>query len=168
VEADWLGDGRRIVLAGRDDKGTSRVYLLGFEDGRLQPLIDDASLPENAATLDGRHFFGSVRGRWFLFSADVGERRAVPHLQPDDNPLQWTADGRFLFVRRGGPSGPVPVEVDRIDVATGARTPWLKLAPRDQVGLLRVHPVHLVAGGGGYCYSYLRQRSDIYLVEGLR
>jgi eukaryotic-like serine/threonine-protein kinase len=168
VEADWLGDGRRIVLAGRDDKGISRLYLLDVQEGHLRPLTDEVSLPENAVTLDGRHFLGSVQGQWFLFSADGGERRAVPHLRPDDNPLQWTADGRFLFVRRGGPSGPVPVEVDRIEVATGLRIPWLKLAPRDPVGLLRVHPVRLLPDGGGYCYTYLRLRSDLYLVEGLR
>ena len=168
LEASWLGDGRRVILTGRDDSGKSRLYVVEVEEGRLRPLMDDVTLPEGAVTLDRRHFFGSVQGRWFLFSADGGERRPVPHLQPDDNPLQWTADGRYLFVRRGGPTGPVPVEVDRIEVASGARAPWLKLSPRDPVGLLRVHPVHLLPGGSGYCYSYQRQRSDLYLVEGLR
>jgi dipeptidyl aminopeptidase/acylaminoacyl peptidase len=168
VEADWLGDGSGIVLSGRQAGGATRVYLLDVESGRLRPLLGDVTLPENAVTHDGRHFLGSDQGRWFLYAADGGEPRPLPHLEPEDTPLQWSADGRAVFVRRGGRNDAPPIAIERIDVATGKRTPWQTLVPRDPVGIIRVHPVLLQPDGSAYCYTYQRLRSDIYLVDGLR
>jgi Tol biopolymer transport system component len=168
LEADWLGDGRGIVVSGRDAAGATHVYLLDVENGALRPLLGDVTLPENAVTLDGRHFIGSDHGRWLLYSTDGGEPRPLPHLRPDDTPLQWSPDGRAIFVRRGGRNDAPPIAIERIDAATGQRTPWQTIVPRDPVGTIRLQPVLLRADGSAYCYTYQRLRSDIYLASGLR
>jgi hypothetical protein len=168
VEADWLGDGSGIVISGRDAAGATRVYILDLASGALRPLLGEVTLPENAVTGDGRHFLGSEQGQWFLYAAGDGARRPLPHLRPDDTPLQWSPDGRAIFVRRGGRNDPPPIAIERIDAATGQRSPVHMLAPRDPVGTIRLQPVLLQPDGSAYCYTYQRLRSDICLATGLR
>jgi hypothetical protein len=168
VEADWLGDGSGIVISGRDAAGATRVYILDLASGALRPLLGEVTLPENAVTGDGRHFLGSEQGQWFLYAAGDGARRPLPHLRPDDAPLQWSPDGRAIFVRRGGRNDPPPIAIERIDAATGQRSPVHMLAPRDPVGTIRLQPVLLQPDGSAYCSTYQRLRSDIYLATGLR
>jgi Tol biopolymer transport system component len=166
VEADWLADGQRVVLAGREHDATSRLYVLDVGAGTLRRVSDEAvSLPENAAGPDGHSAFVRVGGRSVLFPLDGGEPRPIHHLAADDSPLQLSPDGRFAYVRRGPQ---VPAEIDRVDLASGARTHWRTLSPRDPVGVMRVEPVVLLPEGRSYCYSYTRVLSDLFLVEGLR
>jgi hypothetical protein len=163
AEADWQADGSAIVLQGRTPEGEGGVYVLDLATGVLR-LIGPGILPENAVMADGRSA-AVFHQRWVLQPLDGGEPRPVPHLGPDDYPLQFTPDGRFAFVRRGGLA---TAEIERLEITTGTRTPWKTLRPRDPVGVVSVQPVILQPDGRGYCYSYTRVLSDLYLVEGLR
>ena len=55
-----------------------------------------------------------------------------------------------------------------MDVRTGQRTPWKKLAPADLAGVHDLFRVDMTPDGSYYVYSYQRDLSDLYLVEGLR
>ena len=89
---------------------------------------------------------------------------ALPFLSADDEPLQWTADGRTLYVRR---TGGWPPTVDRIDVATGRRTPWKTIQPADPVGVDGIFRILITPDGSTYCHDYLRILSELFVVEGL-
>ena len=98
---------------------------------------------------------------------DGGETRPVPGAAEGDLPVQWSADGRSLYVR-----SPVelysPARVFRLDLKTGKRTLWKELFPEDSAGVVGTDVVRLTPDGKWYAYSYLRVLSDLYLVEGLR
>jgi eukaryotic-like serine/threonine-protein kinase len=166
VEADWLADGRRIVLEAYEGDGVGRLYVLDVESGALRRLTDEpVSLPDNAAMPDGKSVILRLSsGRFVFFPVDGGEPRPIPHLAADDYPLQLSTDGRFLYVRHGLLKS---AEIDRMELATGARRPWKTLSPRDPVGIARVRPVLLQPDGESYCYSYVRLMGDLFLVDGV-
>jgi hypothetical protein len=78
--------------------------------------------------------------------------------------------GRFLFVREQG-LGTRSIDravVVRVDTRTAARQPWLDLQPADRVGVGWVGLVRLSADAQSYVYTYGRDLSNLFLVEGLR
>ncbi len=58
--------------------------------------------------------------------------------------------GGRLFVQS---RAALPARVERVDVATGERQPWLELTPPDPAGVQSIGPVHLSADGKAYVYS---------------
>ena len=80
-------------------------------------------------------------------------------------PIRWTSDGRSVFVQRGQD---VPLRVDRIDVATGARRLWKELPPLDPAGVMVGGPIRLSADGEAYVYSYRRVLDDLMVATGAR
>jgi hypothetical protein len=163
---DWLPDARRIVFSARDEGGAVRGYVQDIEDGALRPLTPPGvDIRLDAATPDGKYVTAWMGGRHLLFPVAGGEPRPTAYLTPDDSTVQWSADGRFLYVRTGGAA---PAQLDRIDMKTGSRKAWKTLMPRDPSGIERVYPIVITPDGRAYCYSYARTLNDLYLVEGLR
>ena len=127
-------------------------------------------------TPDGRFVIGSSGGRHFLFPIAGGDPRPLPYLSADDSPIQWSADGRFLYVVRAASSPDRAAEVytttearvDRVDTVTGNRTLWKTLKPSDPIGLETVNQVVMNRDATAYCYGYLRSLSDLFIVNGLR
>ncbi|MBK9088822.1 MAG: serine/threonine protein kinase [Holophagales bacterium] len=91
--------------------------------------------------------------------------RPLP-LESAGTPCQWSADGRSLFLReRGG----IPVRVTRYEIATGARTDWLRLGPEDATDVIGIDDVALSRDGRAYAYDAGEIRdSSLFVVSGLR
>jgi hypothetical protein len=169
VQGAWLPDGKRIVFTAIEGARAARGYVQDVETGQMRPITPEgAHMPEKAATPDGTSVLVLLEDKWFLYSIDGGQPRPIPVLGISDNPLQWSADGRFLYVarRRGGFVPPVAIE--RLDVTTGRREPWKTLVPSDPVGVELLDPPVISPDGRGYCYSYARRHQELYVVEGLK
>ena len=78
--------------------------------------------------------------------------------------VQWTPDARFLYVRN---LTGVPARVSRLERETGRREFWKELMP-DSAGLLAIFGSYFSADGRSYAYTYARNLSDLYLVEGVK
>ena len=70
-----------------------------------------------------------------------------------------------IFVSRGDE---MPRTVHKLNLATGKRALWRVLAPADPVGVIGIYGIQISADEQSYCYTYGRNISDLYLVEGLR
>ena len=79
--------------------------------------------------------------------------------------MQWSADGKSLYIYR---PGEFPAKVNRLDLATGKRTPWRSLAPADPAGVSQIGPIIMTPDASSYIYGYHRTLSDLYLVVGLK
>ena len=55
-----------------------------------------------------------------------------------------------------------------MEVATGRRERWKELRPADSAGVVSVGGIHVTPDGRYYVYTYPRDLSDLYLVEGLK
>lgn len=77
-------------------------------------------------------------------------------------PVAWDPSGRSLLVRRRQAGLPAPL--DRVDLKSGAHTPWKTLAPRDPVGVRELGYVAVSRDGRSLAYSFSRRLSELYLV----
>jgi len=167
----WLRDGKRVVFTALEEDRAARVYVQDVESGSMRPITPEGVfMPEKAATPDDNSVLVLQQGRWLVYPLDGGESRPLSALGASDAPLQWSADGRFLYIASEQPSeGVVPsMSIERLDVHTGHREPWKTLVPFDPVGVERLDSVVISPDGRGYCYSYARRFQELYAVEGLK
>ena len=94
-----------------------------------------------------------------------GPTKTVPGFIAGEQPIQWSADGKSLYVYR---PGEFPAKVEQLDLATGKRTLWRSLAPADPAGVSQIGPIIMTPDASSYIYGYHRTLSDLYLVVGLK
>ena len=92
-----------------------------------------------------------------------GEPVPIPGSRPGDLPIQWSHDGAIYVFRPDR----LCIAINRIDLTTGARTPWHVLRPSDPAGIMDIQPIFMTRDGNHYAYAYRRFISDLYIVEGL-
>jgi Tol biopolymer transport system component len=165
--ADWLPDGKRVLLAASEPGRGVRLYLRDIEGGRPKAITPEGySNFQGAISPDGKVV--AVRGpdqRRYLYPLEGGEPTAIPGLTDQDTPYCWSGDGRFLYVAQ---RRELPRKVDRVEVATGHRERWKELKPADSAGVVSVGGIHVSPDGRYYVYTYPRNLSDLYLVENLK
>jgi len=100
-----------------------------------------------------------------LYPVDGGTARDISGFVVGDLPIQWSPDGRSLYVLR---RGELPARVFRLDPSTGRRDLWKEFVPSDPDGIVDINPILITPDGNSYVYSYRRALSDLYLVDGLK
>ncbi len=165
----WFPDGKRILVAGSEPGHSTRLYVRDLEGGKLQPVT-----PENIETSVGEDIL-SPDGKWIsaaeagqnarLYPVEGGAPRPISGIAEGDVPIQWTADGRSLYVRR---LDEMPARVFRLDLQTGRRELWKQIMPADRTGVVKISGILPTPDGRAYGYSYMRILSELYEVEGLK
>jgi Tol biopolymer transport system component len=166
----WFPDSRRVVFTAQENGAPSRVYAQDIDGGEPRPVGPPGiRLPTLAP--DGRIIAALGPDRqMILFSIDGGAPRPSRGLESGDEPIRWSSDGASLFVTRYiGRS----TEVHQLELSTGHRKLLWKLAAQDPAGAFPPgfgtgHGVRLTPDGKAYAYSYMRNLSELYLVDGLK
>jgi Tol biopolymer transport system component len=163
----FTADGQRLIFGGLQPGHGIRAYVCDL-DGR-SPF---AFTPENvngpvAMSPDGRRVaLVGPNGKPTVYSFDGNEARELPATEKGDLPVQWSADGKSIYLRR---QGELPAKVDRYDLATGKRTLWKEIMPADRAGVIAIGEFQMTPDASAYVYSCARiTSSDLYLVEGLK
>jgi hypothetical protein len=115
-------------------------------DGKLVTLLDG----------DGKVFLCPVSG---------GAMKPVANLDAGEFPIQWSAEGRFLYTHRGGE---LPAKIWRYELATGRKELFKELSPADPAGVTSIEAIEVTPDGRSYAYNYAHNLSDLYIVDGLR
>ena len=165
--ASWLPDSKGIVFSAKQEGHGARIYL--------QKSITDQAVPISPEGIDPLLMVLSpdgaqvatvgADGLGYLYSLTGGPAKTVPGFMPGEQPLQWSADGKSLYLYR---PGEFPAKVTRLDLATGKRTLWRSLAPADPAGVSQIGPIVMTPDASSYIYGYHRTLSDLYLVVGLK
>jgi hypothetical protein len=167
----WLGDSKRIVFTGVGRAGKPGGYIQEIPAGLPRPITPDGvELAGKAAVRDDHSVLGRVGATWKLFPIEGGDGQPVPALRPEDLPLQWSHDGKYVYtVDNVKVPRPPAVDVFRVELATGVRVLWKTLTPSDPVGVEDLREtVAITPDAQSYCYSYSRRLGDLFVVDGLR
>ena len=71
---------------------------------------------------------------------DGGEPQYLPMLTADDRPLNWSADGKAIFLERAVPDKRWATSIVRYDLATSQITPVRQIEPSDLAGIAGTGP----------------------------
>ena len=165
--ARWLPDSQGIVFTAKQEGHGARIYLQKSITGPATPVSPEGIDPLVIALApDGSQVAGvGSDGLAYLYSLAGGPTKTVPGFLPGEQPIEWSADGKSLYVYR---PGEFPAKVYELDVTTGKRTLWRSLAPADPAGVSQIGPIVMTPDGSSYIYGYHRTLSELYLVEGLK
>jgi hypothetical protein len=169
--AAWFPDRKRIAVITAEARARRRLFVWDIETSAPPRALSEGELDSPVVSPDGRTVVVSVAGTGLLqCPVDGGPGQPVRGCAAQDEPLRWTSDGRWMFVRRVPASVPntMRVWIDRIDMVTGKREPWRELTPTDPAGVCAIGAVHLTPDGKSYVYAFYATLGDLYLAEGLR
>ncbi|HKW50384.1 MAG TPA: WD40 repeat domain-containing serine/threonine protein kinase [Candidatus Eisenbacteria bacterium] len=165
--AAWLPDGKRICAAAREGEGGLRLYEIDVETGAYRAFSEEGiSAYEMTITSDGRH--AGTRGpdgKYALYPLEGGATRPVNGLEPLERPIDWSEDGKALYVFM---RGILPAPVVRVDLETGERTVVREIAPSDPTGVGGITAIRMTRDASAFAYSYPQALGDLYVIEGLR
>jgi eukaryotic-like serine/threonine-protein kinase len=162
--AQWLPDGKRLLLTGNEVGKPSRNYLQDAAGGAPTPVT-----PEGVAGylwLDDKSIFvPRDNSTWTLYPIDGGQPRDLKVQIPIRATRIFARSGRYIF---GALRQEIPLKVYRFDLETGEKQLWKELAPTDRAGVYNLGQLSLTPDARWYVYSYVRDLSDLYIVEGLK
>ena len=126
-------------------------YAWNLDGGSPRPISAEGSYEGLAVSPDGQ-WVATGGERLILHPVAGGEARVVPGAS-GGVVRQWSADGRWLFVRRPSPDT-LLIPVDLVDVRHG-RAPTLEGArPPERAGVWQMGGVKPTPDGTGYVYNY--------------
>src|SRR5271170_2767998 len=165
--ARWFPDATRILFSGTEAHHGVRLYVQDVATNKIDPISPEGTNGLSFAMSPDGRFVAAVGPdeKGYLFPVPSGEAKPIPGLLPGEAPVGWSADGRSLYIYRGGE---LPAKIYRLDIASGNRTLWKQLMPPDPAGVEYVGPILPSSDGTAYAYGYRRLLSDLYLVEGLK
>jgi Tol biopolymer transport system component len=163
----FFPDGRRVLFSGNVAGRGTRLWVQDLAGGPPRPVSPEGvrGYPITVSP-DGKFVCspGQDRRPW-LYPVDGGQPVLVAGLAAGEAVTQWSPDGRFLYARD---IGSLPARIFRIERATGRRELWKELMPSDPAGVLAIFGAQASADGRSYAYTYARDLSDLFLVEGVR
>jgi serine/threonine protein kinase len=165
--ARWLPDGRRFIFSGKEPGHAARIYLQNSSEEKPVPISPEGIDPlVLVLSPDGQQVVGvGPDEKAYFYPVAGGEPKAVPGIEVGEQPIQWSDDGKSIYLYK---PGDLPAKVYRLDLSTGHKTLWKDLIPSDSAGVSRIGPILITPDGKSCLYGYHRILSDLYLVEGLK
>jgi hypothetical protein len=165
--AFFFPDGRRIGIAAEEKNRPVRSYVQDLDGGSPRPFGEEG-MRATLVSPDGNEIAGSTSEGHFRYPASAGgPGRPIAGTEPDDFLVQWSADGKSLFVRGAEDR---PLTLYRVDLASGKRERWKELAPPESAGFLQYgegpRSVRVTPDGRFYVYTYWSRLGVLSVLEG--
>jgi WD40 repeat protein len=167
ASVSWFPDSKRIVFVGAPSGRQPRSYSLELAGDQMKPLTPEGIFGKLLSP-DGKFLAaGGSDGKFSIYPVDGGEPAPLPGLLEGEIPVQWSADGRSIYLQEK--SG-WPRRFFRLETATGKRELWKEIMPSERAGINIDGPLNLRFSSDGKSYAYSVQRflSQLFLVQGLK
>jgi eukaryotic-like serine/threonine-protein kinase len=163
----WTPDSQHIIFSGNEPGHSSRFYVQDAKGGAVHPVSPEgfSSKINLPVSHDGKQFvaLNQNTNAWNLCQVEDGKCAPLRGGEEDDSPLQWSADGKYIYVALQQPVS----SIWRIELNTGHRQLWKRVTPGDPVGALEVIPSSITPDGKSFATQYDRSLDQLYIVEGL-
>jgi hypothetical protein len=166
--ARFLPDGKQLIAWGIEAGHGGRDYLVEVSSGDSKPLTPEG-FAGIAISPDGKSV--AVRGpddkRGIWSPLEGGSFHPLPGVEGNYSILGWTQDGQSVYVSpiRSAPKSSI---ISRVNLQTGKMEPWKTLGEEKGTGGANIVTPHLSDDASAYAYMYVQNRSEAYVVTGLR
>jgi eukaryotic-like serine/threonine-protein kinase len=163
--ARFLSNGQKVLFVGKEEDSDLRSYLQNISGGEPAPITPKRTW---GMTISPDEAWVAATGPdrvISLWPIGGGDSRQVKGSLPDDRPVAWSQDGKWLWTFH---RGEIPAQVFRVNIETGQRQHWKTLVPPDTSGVYSVIEIRVTPTGHAYAYSYTRLLSQLYMTSGLR
>ena len=168
--AHLLSDGQQVATT-LTTKGGDHWVLLDRKGGAPRVLTSEglglfyAGL--NPISPDGSRLIVSGNSKeWFIQPMDGGRPTPIQGMLPGERVIGWSADGAAIHLRPE--LSVLPVTLTRLELRTAARKQLMAFTPPDPAGHLQTRGVFINPEAKAFAFTYDKQLSELYLVEGLR
>jgi len=159
----FFPDSRSLLVCGNEHGRPPRCYRSPLDASSLEPVTPD-SVPGGLLRPDGHAVAVGRSDGWWVYPLSGGTQRRVPGLD-GGVVARWSPDGAALWVQSA--TGPNP-RFDRVDVATGRRTPLLTIETPSDVPVFAIFSISLADDPQVYAYSAWSYSSQLFTVQGVR
>ena len=184
----FFSDGKRIAISARGPDGKLHLYT---QDVTVSPVsgglggLNEAAQPQEGAeprqlgdeevfavappSPDGRHLAAwTPKGEPVLVEVESGAMQPLGGLEWGDKPVQWTSDGRALWVARDARAPSMGWELFRLALSTKKLTHVSHVGPADTVGVQMMREGFITPDGNTYVFDLHQTLDELYVIEGLR
>jgi DNA-binding winged helix-turn-helix (wHTH) protein/WD40 repeat protein len=162
--ATFMPDGKTFLFEGKEPGHARRNWAQSVAGAEPVPITPEGAVGHQVSP-DGKLLVAAdSERRFWLYPIGGGQPRALPGIEPGEDPIRWSGDGKYLFIA----NNEIPASVYRLEILTSRRRLVYKLVPKDAAGLWNIGPVLTTPDGKSYVYSEYRILSDLYLANGLR
>lgn len=174
--ARYFPDGRRLLALGAEVAGSRdasmplRLWTVEPGVGRPRALTEPGMVRHAAISpVDQAVAYLSADGRLLLAGLDPSSPvRELAGPREPLAPIQWSADGRWLYVQHLG-STPLPARVSKIDTKNGnALQPWRQFKPADPAGVDSITRILISPDARFMVATFRRVLSELFVASGLR
>ena len=161
----WLPDQQHVVVSASVASKTVRGYVVDLQTAAARAFTPEGVRLSPAVSPDGRFVAGAgADGHTYLFPVDGGPARSI-EAKANERVLSWASDQKSVYVAATGETG---TTIYRVDIATGQRKLFRAISPLDKTGVTYIAPGYITPDGRYYAYSYNRQISELFVVDGLK
>jgi eukaryotic-like serine/threonine-protein kinase len=165
LSAAFFPDGKRLFLCGKQHGHAPRCYTRTLTNRTLTPVTPEG-VTLGMLSPDGRQVVGlSAESGVTVYSLDGRPPRPVRGIDPGETVIRFSPDSRGLWVGR---MRELPVRVERLDLATGARSAVVSLMPPPQIGLLMVNVASIADDPRAHVYVVNVRQSRVFELKGMR
>jgi hypothetical protein len=143
-----------------------RCFVDSLPRGSITPVTPPGT-SKGWLSPDGSRVLAAAGDSFEIYPTSGGAPRPALGLRTRDLPVRWSPDGREIWVW-SDPAAITPMRVDRVNPATGARSPLLSIVPGDLAGVRQVAELALADDPHVYAYAEFLYTSRLYTVEGVR
>jgi sugar lactone lactonase YvrE/predicted Ser/Thr protein kinase len=165
--AHWFPDGKRILFSGNEPQKGEQLYVYDLASSKSQPITPEGVNGNSFAISPDSQSAAAIGPdqRGYLYPLGGGEARVISGLNPGEQPITFSTDGKSLYIYQ---PGELPAQVYRLDLQSGQRKLWKQLMPTDPAGVENIGPILMTPDAKECVYGYHRMLADLYLVEGLK
>jgi len=133
--ASFFPDGRQILFTGVEVRPDAaiRSYVQDINTGDVRPLTEEWTTALRISPDEKTAITLQPDQTYYLQPLDGGDPKPISGLESGDEPIQWSNDGRAVYVIG---AGEFATKIYRVNLATGNRREWKTIDPPNKVGLV--------------------------------